>query len=132
MEPTSGSEKPIGIAIIVCDRVITEAGTNNKTIVSTFNNITTKVLPCVRHRLSVFVSLTNTRGEKQIELVLKKDERNILKLGGKATFPDPNHVIELIFNFRNLVFPEQGKYGFEVYADDEYIFERQFNVVVAK
>jgi hypothetical protein len=132
MEQPSESEKPIGLAIIVCEKVITEAVSNNKTIVSTFNNINTKTVPCVQARMSVFVALTSTRGEKQVELVLKKDEQNILKLGGKAIFPDPNHVVELIFNFRNCVFPEQGKYSFEVYADGEYIFERQFNVVMTK
>ena len=132
MEPTSGSEKPIGLAMIICDKVITEAGTNNKTIISTFNNINAKAFPCIHSRISVFVALTNTTGEKQIELVLKKDERSIIKMGGKANFPDPSHVLEIVFNLRNCVFPEQGKYGFEVYADGEYIFERQFNVVVTK
>ena len=118
--------------MIVCDKIITEAGTNNKTIISTFNNINAKAVPCIHPRIAVFVALTNTTGEKQIELVLKKDDRNIVKLGGKANFPDQNHVVELIFNLRNCVFPEQGRYSFEVYADSEYIFERRFNVVIAK
>ena len=49
----SDTEKPIGVAIIICDKVITEAGTGNKTIVSTFNEIRTKQFPCIHPHMAV-------------------------------------------------------------------------------
>ena len=118
----------MGVAIVVCDRVITEIGTMNKTLVSTFNTINSSHFPCAHPSLAVYVTLTNATGEKEVKLSLKKDEKQFLHMGGKVKFDAPNNIVELIFNFRNLVFPEPGVYCFEVSADDEYIFETRFNV----
>ena len=121
------SEKPIGIAIVGCDRVITEALTNNKTLVSTFNQISAQSFPC-RRSLSVYVALSNASGEKQVELILRREDQSMLKVGGKVKFDHPNHVIELIFNLKNVVFPTDGTYAFEIHADEEYVFESRFGV----
>lgn len=124
-------EKPIGIAIIVCERVITEAKTNNKTIVSTFNQIIAAKFPCVHGMVCAFVSLTNGSGQKQVELILRRqsDSAEMLKAGGPVVFENPNHVIEMIFNLKNCPFTEPGLYAFEVQVDGEFIFDRRFNVI---
>jgi len=124
----NGTEKPIGVAIIICDRVITEAGTGNKTIVSTFNNIGTKSFPCIHSNMSVFVALSNSTGVKPINLLLKLGDKILIKVGGKVNFPDRNAVVEIIFNLVGVPFFEAGVYCFEIYADEEYIFESRFNV----
>src|SRR2546423_12723645 len=124
----NGDEKPLGVAIIICDKVITEAGTNNKTLISIFNNILSNTFPCIHHRMAVYVALTNATGPKQISLLLKLGSETVLQLGGKISFPDPNSVVELIFNLTGVPFIESGAYCFEVHADDDYIFESRFNV----
>jgi hypothetical protein len=126
----SNGEKPLGVAIIICDRVITEAQTNNKTLVSIFNTIHASIFPCRHERLSVFVALTNGHGQKKISLILKQitDSGVKLKLSGDVQFENPNAVIEMIFNMQNVIFTASGVYAFEVFADDDYIFESRFNV----
>lgn len=123
------SEKPLGIAIVICERVITDAQSNNKSLISTFNNVTAKAFPCRHAQMCVYVSLTNCHGDKKVDLVLRKDQENpILKMGGKVKFSNPNEVVELIFNLRSLVFPAPGIYAFEVIADEEIVLESRFNV----
>jgi hypothetical protein len=123
-------EKPIGVAIIICDRVIVETQTNNKTLVSIFNTISSPVFPCRHERLSIFIAFTNGQGLKKISLILRQLSSNSvnLTLSGDIQFPDPNAVIEMIFNLRNVVFAAPGTYAFEVHADGEYIFESRFHV----
>ncbi|MGA2030510.1 MAG: hypothetical protein ABSG87_10620, partial [Verrucomicrobiota bacterium] len=89
----NGTEKPIGVAIIICERVITEAGTGNKTIVSTFNNITAQNFPCMHPHMAVYVAMTNSVGFKQVNLLLKRGEKILIKVGGKINFPDNNAVV---------------------------------------
>src|SRR5712672_2131447 len=94
----SGMEKPMGVAILICDKVITEAETKNKTLVSTFNTIQAKSFPCVHPALSVFVALTNAAGEKTVHLVFSIGQEKIIKVGGKVKFDNPNQTVELVFN----------------------------------
>lgn len=123
------SEKPLGVAIVICERVITEARSNNKTLISTFNHITAKAFPCRHPQMAVYVALTSGQGEKRIDLVLRRDQETpVIKMGGKVRFLNPNQVIELIFDLRSLVFPRPGVYAFEVLADEEIVLESRFQV----
>ena len=123
------NEKPMGVAILICDKVITEQGTMNKTLVSTFNTIRSKIFPCAHPALAIFVSLTNATGEKEVNLVFSSGETQIMKSGGKAVFDNPNQMVEFIFNLVNLPFARPGVYSFEVFVDGEYVFESRFNVI---
>jgi hypothetical protein len=48
-----GAEKPMGIALIICDQVIVDAKTHEKTLVATFNRITAPDFPCLHRRMSI-------------------------------------------------------------------------------
>ncbi len=125
----------MGVAIIVCDRAIIEAETNNKTLVLIFNNINAPLFPCRHDRLCVYVALTNGKGQKQISLGLKRHDASSdtsMHLFGGGHFENPNAVIEMIFNLRNVIFTEPGAFVFEVLADGEYVFESRFNVCLTK
>lgn len=121
-------EKPSGKAIIICERVITDADTQNKTLVSTFNKVTAKHFPCKHDRLAVYVALTDSSGTKHVELRFKNEAREqpLLKLSGDVLFPHPNAVVELIFEIRNILLPQPGMFTFEIFADGEYIFDVRF------
>src|SRR4029450_1227465 len=57
-----GIEKPFCIAIIICNEVIEDKATSNKTLVSIFNTIGTPGLPCQHPRMFVMASFTDGRG----------------------------------------------------------------------
>jgi hypothetical protein len=131
----ASSEKPMGIALIVCDRVITDARTQEKTLVATFNRILSKGFPCLHPRMCIFVAVTNGRGptNAQIRCVneAEKDEP-VFELSGTMTFPDPNHVVEMNFQMNNVTFKKPGLHSIEFLCDGELILHRRFQVVMLK
>ena len=130
MAQERSSEIPMGVAIVICEKVIREHGTNNKTLVSTFNSIAAPRFPCQHSRLAILVSLTNGNGTCSVELHFKKSEGEAaFKVLGEVIFNGPYHVVDLVFKVKNCVFPEPGTYVFEVYADKEYIFESRLELV---
>jgi len=129
----AASEKPIGIALVICDRVITDATTQEKTLVSTFNQILTRSFPCVHPRLSIFVALTNGRGTSEAEIrCLNESDQDHLVFGmkGSIPFPDPNHVVEMNFQFNNVRFDKPGLHGVEFLCDGELVLQSRFQVTL--
>ncbi|SRR5437899_2556455 len=126
-------EKPIGIALIICDRVITDATTQEKTLVATFNSMQALFFPAVVPRLSVFISVTGGRGVLNAEVrCVNETEQNALVFGMKGTIPfaDPNVVVEMAFQFNNPTFPKAGLHAIEFLCEGELILQRRFAVAL--
>ena len=126
----AGAPGPLNLAIIVCDSIIDDRKTGKKTLVGVFNRIAAGSFPCVHHSLSVFVSLTNGRGEYEAELrcVKSATEEPIMEGKGKVGFKDPRDVVEIGFELRGLKFPEPGLYHLEFLCDGVPIGQRPFTV----
>jgi hypothetical protein len=125
-------EKPICLALVVCDHIITDAATGKKTLVGIFNNLGAQQFPCVHPRFCVYVALTNGHGEYAVELRLVKEgqpQTIVAKAQGKIKFPSPAEMLELNFEFVNVRFPEPGLHTIEVYCEEELLTERRFTVV---
>jgi hypothetical protein len=128
-------DKPIGIALIICDRVITDAVTQEKTLVSTFNQISAPSFPCVHSRMTIFVSVTNGRGttDAAIKCVNESDEgETVFGMKGVIPFTDPNHVVEMSFQFNNVTFTKPGLHCIEFLCNGELILQSRFKVAMMK
>jgi hypothetical protein len=125
------SEKPMGVVLIVCDRVIIDAKTHEKTLVATFNRIVARRFPCVRARMSIFVAVTNGKGtmNAQVRCVNESTNDAIFEAQGPLTFKDPNHVVEMNSQLNNVPFPKPGLHCIEFLCDDELVLHRRFDVV---
>ncbi len=131
----ASADKPIGIALIICDRVITDAVTHEKTLVSTFNQVLASRFPCVHPRLTLFVAVTNGRGtaEAEIKCVNETDQNTeIFAMKGAIPFQDPNHVVEMSFQFNNVTFAKPGLHSIEFLCDGELILQSRFEVGMMK
>lgn len=124
------SEQPMAQALLVCDHIIVEQGTNKKSLIGIFNTIASANFPMTHTRMSVFASLTNGRGSlpAMLRFVRVSDEKEIFSHKGQVEFPDPNQVIELVFNLVNTPFEEPGLYTFELLCDGDLLLEKRFNV----
>ena len=125
------TEKPIGIALIICDRVIIDAKTNEKTLVGIFNQINAQRFPAVHPRLSIFVSVTGGRGNVKGEIRCFNEsspDKTVFGASGPISFVDPNHVFEITFELRNVGLPEPGVYNVQFLCDGELVFLRRFHV----
>lgn len=123
---------PKANAMLICDYVITERGTNKKSLIGVFENIGAVQFPCTHFQLSVYIKLTDAQGlyRFRLELVELKTDTLI----GKSEMPDtiqiPNPLIthELVFNLRGLKFPRAGDYEFRIFANDRIFGQKSFIV----
>lgn len=124
------TEKPIGIALIICDRVITDAQTNEKTLVGIFNNVWAPSFPAMHARLSIFVGVTSGRGTVKgaIQCVNESTGQRVFESSGPISFKDPCHIVEITFLLRNVLFVQPGMHNVSFFCDGELVFSRRFNV----
>ena len=118
--------------MLVCDYVITEQGTNKKSLVGIFENIGVVQFPATHHSLSVYVKLTDARGNYHfhLELVSLKTEVAVAKcdVPGEAQISNPLSSHELVFSLRGLQFPHAGEYEFRIFANGHIFGQKMFLV----
>jgi len=122
---------PSCLAIVLCDYVIEDKATNNKSLIGLFNRINASNFPCQHPRMVIFISLTDGRGKTDLEVFIEKseDRREIFKAEGKVDFNDPNHVIDIVFDLRGVAFEEPGSFFVGIRSSSgSLIGERLFHV----
>jgi hypothetical protein len=128
------TESPVCIALLICESVIEDTRTRNKTIINTFNGITARKFPMRRHQMTVFISLSNGNGKVPLTLSFVKDEKDCDKVQFEfqveATFNNPLEVLELGVDLRHVPFPEPGDYSIRLYADGELLTQRRFQAIL--
>jgi hypothetical protein len=119
-------------AMLICDKVITEVGTNKKSLIGIFENINAYNFPCTHPFLSVYIKLTDARGEYRFSLELVDLETD--SVIGKGQIPkaikieDPLATKDLVFNLASLKFKHPGKYEFRIYANERIFGQKTFLV----
>lgn len=123
---------PKANAMLICDYVITEQGTGKKSLIGIFENIGAAQFPFIHQAMSVYVKLTEARGDYQfrLELVDLKNDRILSKgdLPNQIHINHPLETRELIFNFMGLKFDQPGQYEFRIYANDRIFGQKAFMV----
>lgn len=119
-------------AMLLCDSVITEIGTNKKSLIGIFENIYAPAFPCNHYHLSVYIKFTSAQGKYHFKLELVDISND--KIIGKGEIPGLNvsdklGSYELAFNLMGLKFGHEGKYEFRIFADNKFLDSKIFNVV---
>ncbi len=121
---------PKHLSMLLCDYVILDAETRNKSLIGIFNRINAQKFPVRHDRMHVFVALTDGHGEYEVSLKVKDSNgRELMSLGGKVNMKDPLGVAELNYNIRGMVIPEPGRYFVEFWCDRELVVDRRFDAV---
>jgi hypothetical protein len=125
--------KPECLALVLCDSVVEDVRTRNKSLINMFNGILTPSVPVRHDRMCAYAAFGGGRGQVPIALRLCRDaeyEVDLLRLGGTVEFPpnDPQAVVDLVFEVRGFVFPQLGGYTFELRCDDQILAMRRFTV----
>lgn len=123
---------PKANAMLICDYVITEQGTNKKSLIGIFEHINVNRFPCVHHSLSVYIKMTEGQGTYRfrLELVDLKDNKTV----GGGEIPrdiqinNPLMAHELVFNLKGLKFQHAGDYEFRIYANENILGQKTFVV----
>jgi hypothetical protein len=127
--------KPDCLALLLCEGVIEDARSHNKTIVNTYNRIFSRHYPARHDRLAVFLSLTNGHGSYDLEIrIVRADagsgQAPLLKMAGKVSFRNPLDVAEMTVNLRGMPIPAAGTYVIEVLIAGDVVRQRRFAAVL--
>ena len=128
--PPSMIEKPLGVALIICDQVIVDKTTNKRTLVGIFNQIQARSFPCRQNYLAVFAQLTNGSGVLPVVLRCARQgiDEPLVEIEHSIDFPNPMATIEIEFLIEGLIFKQAGAHVFELVVDGEHVIESRFNV----
>jgi len=131
LEARHQREKPLCLALIICNEVIEDKRSGNKTLVGLFNGITTSVLPATHPRLFLMASLTSGAGEWAFTFrILTPSGAELMRMQDTTRFDDPLIVHDLVVEVRNLPITEEGVYFVDLLLGEEPILNRRFTVQV--
>jgi hypothetical protein len=122
--------KPIILALVLCDTIIREVGTNKLSLIGTFHNLFASAFPCTHPTLSIYVAITEVHGRVPCELRMTslEDSKTIFRLPGQIEFSGPTHVAELVFQLQQIQFAHAGVYAVEFWVGNEILTSRRLNV----
>ncbi len=123
-------EGPVCVSTLVCNEVIEDKRSGNKTVVGIFNAIGTTQLPATHPRMTVMASVTNADREIPVTLVLRGPEgKEMLRAEARVPARGPGDVVDLLFELNSITFNEHGDYLFEVVHEENTIGARKFIVI---
>jgi len=125
---------PILLALVLCDTTIREEGTHKLTLIGIFNGLFAPSFPCVHPSLSVYVALTDGRGEVpcRLRMTYLETGQEVFSLTGSVHFQDPTGVSELVFLLQQLRLEQAGDYSVEFFAESEMLGSRKLRVQPAE
>ena len=119
--------KPILLALVLCDTIIREAGTNKLSLIGTFNGVFSNTFPCTHPSLSVYLAITEGRGKVPciLRMTSLDENKTIFELPGQIEFGGPTSVGELVFQLQSVRFEHPGVYAIEFWANGDLLGSRK-------
>ena len=118
-------------AILICDQIIHEIGTNKKSLIGIFEDIHAAKFPLRYPKIAVYVNLTDAHGKYVLELRLV-DGVEGSQIGSGRTpeveIKSPLQTCEFALQVQNITFKNAGKYEFQVFANDQLLATKAFSV----
>ena len=124
--------KPIVQAFVVCDTVIIDSLTGKKSIIGAFTHLWAQSFPCQHPQMGVYFCLTDAQGSYQFEIQLAYLDKD--QIVGKAALSpieikDRLEIHDFGLNIPAIIFPGPGRYEFRLYADGQFITQKDFQVI---
>ena len=118
------SSVPSVLAILLCDSIIVEQGSNKKTLVGVFTHVNAASFPALL-KMGFYARLTDLEGDYRFEVRIVRLEGNAedLMAGAETEFKadDRLAILDLALNLPPMPFPGPGRYEFQLFADSVYI-----------
>lgn len=126
--------KPVLLAALLCDKVITDKKDGGHTLVGLFSEIKAPNFPAKHHRMVLFCGWLNKSLEENknssLRVNLKGPDGSVLaNIKGEIEFKKDKTRTFVILNFEGIVFKSQGVHKFVLHLDEEKIIEVPFKLV---
>jgi hypothetical protein len=117
-------------AILVCDQIIHEFGTNKKSLIGIFEDIHFAKFPARYPRIAIYVNLTDAHGDYVLEMRLLSETGDEVGRGQtpKVKIENPLATCEFALQIQNLVFPNAGQFEFQIFANGNFLASKAFRV----
>jgi hypothetical protein len=118
--PPTAPPLPTVHAMLVCDMVIKEAGTNKHSAIGIFTDVYASAYPMMLNPLAVYVCLADAIGTYDLimELVDLEQDKTLGRVQGlKLQAKEKLQSHDFGIRFVNTVFPHPGTYEFRLLAD---------------
>jgi hypothetical protein len=120
---------PLPLAMIVCDHVWRDPGTDKMTILGAFSAIDVSEFPAVLPEMAVYLALTDAHGKVPIKIqIIDSPEALPAPIASaelRLDFVDPIATIEAAVVLDNVRFPSAGEYRLQMFAKGELLIERR-------
>lgn len=122
------SSPPQVNAFLLCDSAFQQAITGKWCIIGTFGVIWGRQFPIVHTPLSVFIGLSDFKGNGTVKTIIRDDQGQSLT-EVQAPIPEiPMSIAEFAFAFPPVQFPRPGSYTLELWLDQDFLAARSFRV----
>ncbi len=111
-------------SFLLCDYIIQEHRTGKKSLIGIFHNIVAGKFPFAHPSLFIYANLSDAQGIYDFEMKLIDLESQAVIGHGripKIEISDRLKPVEIAMNIRQLVFPNPGKYEFQLFANAELV-----------
>ncbi len=124
--------KPSVQAFLVCDSIIIDSLTGKKSIIGAFTHLWAKTFPCQHPQMGVYFCLNDAEGSYQFEIeLIYLDKDQTVGKGAISPIEIKNRLETHDFglNIATLVFPGPGRYEFRLFANGQFITQKDFYVI---
>lgn len=117
-----GKVVPVLVAVLVCDTAVAEPATGKKSLIGIFDRVIARTFPSQRP-MSVYVKLTDAEGSYKIQLryVQTGSGQELARAETPAESASRLGSLEFVFSTPPLLIPAEGRYEFQVFANDIYL-----------
>jgi len=127
--------KPQLKAILTCDTIIAEKGTDKHSLIGIFDRMYITKFPTSYFPIYLYLAFSGS-GDFRIRVsfhdLTEDKEIASSSLPQLIHCPDRLKTYQVIFRLPPLPLPQEGDYDFIVYANDEIIAQRTINVIQRK
>ena len=129
------SFRPSLQAIVVCDTIIEDRNTGKKSLIGIFTHLASKEFPCNYPSMSIYFCITDAAGNYTFSLKLVHLDQD--KQIAEGTLPtieikDRLQIVDYGITMLRVQFQTPGRYDFRLFANDEFIGNKDFVVIQAK
>jgi hypothetical protein len=113
---------PVLIAALVCDVAAIDPSTRKKSLIGIFDRITVGKFPTKRP-VSVYMKVTDAEGDYELEMryIQCYTGKQLAGANGALHSDDKLASIDMVIHFPPLPFPEEGRYEFQIWANDMFL-----------
>ena len=124
---------PVVLGLTLCEDVVADHETGNVSVIRAFTGFGLETFPSAVPPFCAFAALTAGEGDATFRLEVvwylgPLEPEVVHELHGKLHFQDPLKTVNWIVRLSRCRFPEEGRYVFTLWIDDEWMAQRVLRV----